>query len=288
MSKIKIIAGRICSLSYKFAKENSIHLIPANIMIGEETIKDDDDTKAQKFLQDMPTFREIPSTGVPSHGELLANFKEATKDTDKAIHVEASSKLSNFYSRGVVAAKELKKEGKDIRVFDTLTAVSMHGMFVYTASQLSRQGEDLDTILEKLTKLRDERRIVEYGVINTLKYLEKNGRIGKAKAWIANIFSFKPIISAKDGVLEPVGKVRTDTQALEFVVSKIKEDIKRTEATKVEVMYDYGINDEYLRSEVDPRIRKEFDAKVISFNQISTAIACHLGPEVWGVCVKLE
>jgi DegV family protein with EDD domain len=250
MSKIKIIAGRICSLSYKFAKENDIHLIPANIM--------------------------------------LKNFREATKDTDKAIHVEASSKLSNFYSRGIVAAKKLEKEGKDIRVFDTLTAVSMHGMFAYTASQLSRKGDDIDTILAKLKKLRDERRIVEYGVINTLKYLEKNGRIGKAKAWLANIFSFKPIISAKDGVLEPVGKVRTDPQALEFVVNKIKDDRERTKATKVQVMYDYGINDEFLRREVDPRIRKEFDAKVISFNQISTAIACHLGPEVWGVCVKLE
>lgn len=288
MSQVKIIAGRICSLSYKFAKENNIHLIPVNIMKGEETLKDDDDAKALKFLQEMSSFREIPSTGVPSHGELLAHFREVTKDTNQAIHVEASSKLSNFYSRGVVAAKELKEESKDIRVFDTLTVVSMQGMFVYTASQLVHQGNDMDTILSKLTKLRDEKRIIEYGVINTLKYLEKNGRIGKAKAWLANIFSFKPIITAKDGVLEPVGKARTDIQALEFVVKKIHEDILRTNAKRIEVMYDYGINDEFLRKEVDPRIRKEFDAKVISFNQISTAIACHLGPEIWGVCVKLE
>ena len=288
MAQVKIIAGRIASLSYKFANEQGIHLIPVNIMIGEKTIKDDDDLKARKFLRDMPNLEVIPSTGVPSHGELLKAYKEATKDSDQALHVSVSSKLSNFYSRGIVASKALKKEGKDIQVFDTGTAVSMQGMFAYMATQFSRQGDAIEKILSKLEKLRDERRIVEYGVINTLKYLEKNGRIGKAQAWLGTIFSFKPIISAKDGVLEPVGKVRTDPQALEFVVKKVHEDIERTKARNVEVMYDYGINDEFLRKEVNPRIMKEFNAKVISFNQISSAIACHLGPEVWGVCVKLE
>lgn len=288
MSKVKVIAGRIASLSYKFASENEIQLIPVNIMIGEKTLKDDNDAKASKFLTDMPNFKQIPSTAVPSHGELLQAYEKATKESNQAIHVAVSSKLSNFYSRGIVAAKEFKKQGKDIRIFDSQTAVSMQGMFAYKAAQLSKAGDNMDTIIEKMTKIKEERRIVEYGVINTLKYLQKNGRIGKAKAWIASIFSFKPIISAKDGVLEPVGKVRTDAQALEFITARINEDIQRTKPKSIEVMYDYGINDKFLKNEVDSRIRKEFDPKIISFNQISTAIACHLGPEVWGVCVNLE
>jgi DegV family protein with EDD domain len=285
MNKVAIITERLASLSYKFAKELGIHLIPVNIIIGEKTMKDDNDAQAEKFLRDMPTFKDIPSTAVPSQGEMVEAFKEALKDTKKGIYISASKKLSSIYDRGFAAARKLNKEGYDIRVFDSFTTVSMEGMYAYEASQMAKNGLNIDEIEKNLIKIRDEKRIDEFGVINTLKYLEKNGRIGKAKAWLATLFRFKPIISAENGELEPVAKVRTDNQALELVVKRIKEDMEKHESKKIKVMYDYGINDEFLKEQVIPRIKEEFDPEVISINPISTAIACHLGPEVWGVCI---
>lgn len=288
MPKVQIITERLSSLSYDFAEKNNIFIFPVSIILNNEVFKDDNDDDASKFLNNLKTLDEIPSTAVPSLGEMEIHFNKATKYIKNAIYISASQKLSGIYNVGVKIAEKLNKQGKDIRVFDSYTTVSMEGMYAWHASLLAKDGKDIDEIMKSLEKIKQERRIIEYGVLETLKYLEKNGRIGKAKSWIANLFSFKPIISAKDGVLEPVAKVRTNAQGLEAVIKKIKEDINRTKSKKIKVMYDYGISDAYIREEVDPRIRKEFDAEIISFNQISTAISCHFGPEIWGVCVKLE
>ncbi|MBN2015867.1 DegV family protein [Candidatus Dojkabacteria bacterium] len=288
MPKVRIITERIASLSYKFAEQRNIFLIPVDIIHKDKVLKDDRDDKAEEFIRSMSTFDEIPSTAVPPQGEMIKSMQEAMKGYEQGIYIAASSKLSGIFSAGQKAAQKLRDEGKDIQVFDSQTVVSMEGFMAYVAESLADEGNDFNAIWKYLEKLRDERRVVEYGVIQTLKYLEKNGRIGKAKAWLANIFSFKPIISAKNGLLEPVARARTNNQALELVVQKIKEDIVRTGATTVKVMYDYGLSDDFLMEVVNLRIKEEFDAEVVSYNQISTAIACHLGPEVWGVCVLLE
>ncbi len=288
MSNVKIITERISSLSYKFAKENNIHVFPANIVYKNKIIKDDCDEKSNKFLSKLDTFDEIPSTAIPSFGELKKELEKATRDTNKAIYITTSHKLSSMHSLAVKTAKYLNKKGKDIRIFDSYTTVSMEGMYAYYAAKLSYNNLDIDKIINSLEKIKDEKRIVEYGVIQTLKYLEKNGRIGKAKAWLGNILSFKPLITAKNGVLEPISKTRTNKKGLDIIVNYLKEDIERTKAKKIKIMYDYGISDQYIKETVNPRIKKEFNPEIISFNQISTVIACHLGIDVWGVCALLE
>lgn len=288
MQKVKIITERLASLSYKDAQRKGIYIFPANIIYKGDVIKDDNDADAQDFIQKLVNIDEIPSTGVPPLGEIIKAFREATNDCDDAIYISASSKLSGLYNAGLKAAKKLKEEGKDIRVFDSYTVVSMEGMYAHKAAALSNEGKTADEIISVLEKIKKDRRIIEYGVLNTLKYLQKGGRIGRAKAWVSNLFSFKPIISALDGVLEPIAKVRTNQQGLDLIVNKIKDDMKRTKARKISVMYDYGVQDDFIKSEVDPRIREEFDAEIILSNQISSVIACHMGPEIWGVCVLLE
>lgn len=288
MANVKVITERIASLSYEQADKLGISLFPVNIIYKDEVIHDDNDEKANKFLKDLPTFDEIPSTAVPPVGEMYEFFKHEMQDTDEGIYIAASSKLSGIYDAGLKVSDMLKKDGKTLKVFDSYGVVSIEGMYAYEAQNFSNEGKNLDDIFNHLEKLKNERMVVEYGVIETLKYLEKNGRIGKGKAWLANLFSFKPIISAKDGVLEPIAKVRTHDQGLEKIVTQIKTDIDRTNAKNIEVMLDFSISDEYLHDKVIPRLREEFNPKIISINQVSIVIACHLGPTIWGVCVKLE
>ncbi len=285
MQQVQIITERLASLSYRFAKENGIYIFPVDIVLNNKVIKDDNDKSATEFLRMLTTTENIPTTAVPPLKEMMNEFLKATRTLNNAIYISASSKLSGIFNAGQKVAERLKNNGKLIKVFDSSTVVSMEGMYAYWANKLAKEGKDIDEILNELIHIRDNRRIVEYGVLETLKYLEKGGRIGKAKAWLANLFSFKPIITAKDGVLEPIAKVRTDNQGLEKVLELIKEDIKRIKPKEIEIMYDYGISDKYVREIVNPSIQKEFCVRVISFNQISTTIACHMGPELWGIAL---
>jgi len=288
MSKVKIITERIASLTYKQAKKLDISLLPVNIIHKDEVIRDDNDTNAEKFLEKLPTFDEIPSTAVPPVGEIYEFFKQEMNDSNEGIYIAASSKLSGIHNASLKAAEMLEKDGKKLKVFDSYGVVSIEGMYAYEAHNLSEDGRNLEDIYDRLVNLRDEKKVIEYGVIETLKYLEKNGRIGKAKSWIASLLSTKPIISAKDGLLEPISRVRTHNQGLEKIVKLIKSDIERTKAKDIELMLDYSLTDEFVKETVIPRLRDEFKPKIISINQISIVIACHLGPTIWGVCVKLD
>ncbi len=288
MQKVKIITERLASISYRFAEKHNIALFPVNIMHKGKTYTDDDDAKAKDFLQKLETVEEIPTTGTPPLGHMIKAFEKATDKIKDAIYISPSSKLSSIHDHGVNVAKKLAEKGRNIKVFDSLTTVSMQGMMAYEAAKMAEEGEDIDTVYSHLKNLRDNRLIVEYGTLESLKFLKKSGRIGKGKSFFASLFSLKPVISAQNGELQPIGRVRTNEQGLDTVIKKIKEDMKRTGAEKLSVMYDYGLNEAYIRETVDPRMQKEFDTKIISFNQISIAIASHLGPNVWGVCAKFD
>lgn len=286
--RVKIITERASSLSYDFANKQNIFLIPIKIIIGDNTLKDDSDEKAQQFLIDLQTMEEIPSTAIPSLGEMTDYLRQATAETDRAIYITITSKLSGIYSQGVKAAEILAKEGKDIRIFDSETVVSMEGLYVYKANELSKQGKSIDEIMAFLENARSERLVDEFVALETLKYLEKNGRIGKAKAMISNLFSFKPVITIKNGVIEPIGKIRTNEQAIDFIIERIREGIIRTGAKKLLVMYDFGLDPRFVKVMVQAQMQREFDIELITYNQLSTAIACHSGPEAWGVGVFYE
>ena len=116
MSKVRIITERVTSLSYAFAKKQNIYLFPVNIIKGEEVFKDSNDEEGKKFIEEMESFEEIPSTAVPAPGEMKKILLEAVKETKKGIYISASSKLSGLHSLGVKVADELNKEGYNPQV----------------------------------------------------------------------------------------------------------------------------------------------------------------------------
>lgn len=289
MPNVKIFTERLSSLSYDFAKKNNIYLLATNIVTENENFKDDNDAQAHEFFKKIDLFEKIPSTATPSLGEVCNFIKSNIGDSREGIYLTPSSKLSSLYSLALKAADVLKEEEIDLSVFETPAVVSIEGWYALKAAELSNQGKSKKEILESLNKIKLDRRIVEYGVIETLKYLEKNGRIGKAKAFLGGVFKFKPIITEKDGELGPVTKVRTNSQGMRTIFNLIKEDMKRIGAKKARVMFDFGISDQFIRTVLEKELLREFPTfEIVSYNQISIVIACHFGPSVWGISLFFE
>ena len=288
MQSIAVIAERLSSLSYKFAYENGIYLIPTNAISGDIVYQDKDDDSAQSFFKKLEEMTNIPTTAVPSYGEMKDHFEKACENFDSGIYIAASSKLSGMYNLGLKVAQDLKQKGKDIKVFDSFATVSITGMYAYEAAKLSRENKSSDEIMLHLENLKKNKQVVEFGLLEDLKYLEKGGRIGKAKFWLATLLSFMPIISAEDGVLKPVSRARSAKQGIDLMIESIKNHMEKHGFTKLSVMYDYGISKDMAEKEINPLMEKTFKMELISYNQISIVIACHLGPNVTGICVKFS
>jgi len=256
MQKVKIITERISSLSYDFANKNDIYLIPTNVIWDEKNFKDDNDVQNIKLLKKLENSENLPTTAVPSYGEMKEYFEEAVKENQEGIYISTSSKLSGLYNLGLKVSKDLRD--RKIHIYDSEATVSVEGMISYEASQMAKKGFTCEEIIVELDKLKKEEKIKEYGTLETLKYLEKGGRIGKAKALLANLFSFKPIISLKDGLLEPIGRVRTQAQAIESIFDNIQEDINRLKPKKISVMFDVGLNQDFVKNSLTNQLKEKF------------------------------
>src|SRR5690606_31970506 len=125
-----------------------------------------------EFITGLDKLDEIPTTSVPSPMEMKSYFEEATRNHDEAIYISPSAKLTSMNSLGLQTAKELKSKGKHIEVFDSYATISIQGIYSYQANLLAQKDTPMAKILEILINMREKGLVVEYGTIETLKYLQ--------------------------------------------------------------------------------------------------------------------
>src|SRR5204863_5997015 len=116
-----------------------------------------------------------------------------------------------------------------VSVFDSRSVSMGQGALVLHAAQRAEEGADIDTIVAELED-RAQRSTVLF-TVDTLEYLRKGGRIGGAQALLGSMLSIKPIITIIDGAVEPAGRVRTRSNALQFIIDRIPDG--RVEAISV-------------------------------------------------------
>ncbi|MFH1482787.1 MAG: DegV family protein, partial [Chloroflexota bacterium] len=125
-----------------------------------------------------------------------------------SIHI--SSKLSATHNSALLAKEQF--QGK-IEVIDSLTCSMALGLLALAAAQRAREKRDLAEIAQEMRGLVP--RCYLFGLLDTLDYLVKGGRIGKAQAFLGSLLNIKPLLTVKDGEAHPLERVRTRPRAIE-------------------------------------------------------------------------
>jgi DegV family protein with EDD domain len=147
------------------------------------------------------------------------------------------------------------------------------GNLVVHAARRARDGAPLEAILREVHDRRDRQEV--FATLDTLEYLRKGGRIGGAQALLGSMLSIKPVISVTNGAVEPAGRVRTRSKALQFIVDRIPED----GVESISVLHAMAPElDEFLAL-VEPKVP---DAEVV-VGTIGPVIGVHTGPRLIGV-----
>ena len=271
---VRIVTDSTADLPAEMAQELAIAVVPLSVIFGEETLKEGIDISHDVFYERLARVKDLPTTSAPSVGDFLDTYRDVLKETDEIVSVNVSSKLSANYSNATQAAAILADEGARIEVVDSRT-VSLGMMFLCQAAvKAASQGASVEEIRDIIDDMIP--RISVYVVLDTLEYVRRGGRIGRARAFLGTMLRVKPILSFDGGEVHPEERVRTRTLALDRLFQIV------TSASNIEkVGVAYSINAEEAEA-LKRRLEEALDLKV-QMTRIGSVAGVHGGPGVLGV-----
>jgi DegV family protein with EDD domain len=144
-------------------------------------------------------------------------YRSLIEEHDGIVSIHISGKLSQTINSATQGARDVDVDGEKIKTIDTGQATIPLGLIVIEAANAAASGADLAGVVEAVHDAMGRARF--YGMVDTLEYLVKGGRIGRAKGFIGGLLKVTPIITLEDGESSPVTSPRTRRKAL----AKLKE-----------------------------------------------------------------
>lgn len=274
--KIAVVTDSTSDIPANIATKNKISVVPLNLHVENKTYLDNIDISADELYEMLPSSSVAPTTSAPSAGTFIEVYENLLKSYDQIISIHISSKLSLTHGSAVNAAKEINKKKKLVEVINSETASMALGLTsIIVAETIKKNNISLDEAKE-LSKNLSERSTF-LGMVPTLKYLVRGGRIGKAKGFVGSLLKFKPILTMQDGEAHPLVRVRS----IEKGINKLKELAQENSPLeKISVLY----TTEKDKAEDIAEDIKSFDKKIDPIiAQLGPVIGAHLGPNVLGL-----
>jgi DegV family protein with EDD domain len=257
-------------------EELGITVIPALICFGSETYRDGVDLTTEQFYKKLVSSKILPTTSVPTPPTFAQAYDKVAEETDEIVVITISHKLSAIHEVALQSVGLMKKKCR-IEVIDSEWSLMAQGLIVIAAAKAARAGASLDEVVS-LTR-RNIRRADIRIAFDTLEYLQRGGRIGKAKAFLGSVLKVNPILSIKDGETYPVARERSRAKAVEHLY-KFAAGYSHIEAMAIE---DATTPDEaeMLAELINPKFPKEN----IYRSKVTPAVGVHVGPHVLAVSV---
>lgn len=211
---VKIITDSLGDVPSAVAKELGITIIPVYVIFGTESFRDGIDLTTEQFYDKLAHSKTLPTTSVPPLGTFVDAFDKLAEETDEILAITISHKLSATHETALHAVELMKRKCR-VEVVDSQVVAMAEGLIVIAAARAAKAGASLDEVV-KLTRCNISRAEIRIA-FDTLEYLKKGGRIGRAQALLGSMMRVNPIITLRDGVVEPAGRTRSRAKAIDFL-----------------------------------------------------------------------
>ena len=218
----------------------------------------------------------LPTTTQPSPGDFAEVYRKLARETDEILVVTLSNKLSGTY-QSAIQAKSMVETKCRIEVIDSLLVVMGLGLIVISAAKAAQAGASLDELVALVRKAMPKSHSIMF--FDTLKYLAKGGRIGKAQGLLGSMLSVKPILTVKEGEVHPVTRVRSRTAGTDYLYNAVA-GFPRIEELAVE----HATTPDEADTLID-RLGALFPRDKIVKSTVSPVIGTYVGPHVLSVSV---
>ena len=262
---VKVVTDSLGDIPPEVAEELDITVIPLTVRFGTQTYRDGIDLTTEQFYDKLKRSRTIPTTAVPPLGIFSTTYEKLAQEADAILVITISHKLSGCYEAALQAV-ELVEDKCRVEVIDSRGA-----------AKAVRAGASLDEAAELVR--RNTSRVDLRIAFDTLEYLQRGGRIGRAQAFLGSVLKVNPILTIKDGEVYPVARERSRVRAVEHLVD-FASSYSHIEEMAVE---DATTPDE--AEELAERLDAIFPKERIYRTKVSPVIGAHVGPRVLAISV---
>lgn len=280
MCAIAVVTDSTATLPEDLVKKHNVYVAPLHITWDKVRYRDGIDIKTDEFYKRLRKSKTLPTTSGAIQGEFLQIYESLRGKVDGIVTIVVSGELSAAYS-AATNAKELVSE-IPIEVIDSKISTIGMGFGVIAAAKAAAAGGSLEQVAKAAKDTLAKVHV--FFALDTLEYLRRGGRVNMPAAVIASLLKVKPILTLKDGKVEPTSRPRTRPKAIETLLNLMKERVTNT-PLHVAVMHADDLEGlEQLKKEITSRFQTA-ELLVTSFTPV---MGTHTGPGNIGIAFYNE
>ena len=271
---VKIVTDSVSDITPEIATDLGITVVPLFVNFGSETYRDRIDLTSEEFYHKLMHSKILPTTAAPSPVSFAEVYDKLADETDGILVITVG--FGATYENAVKGI-ELKKRECRIEVISSREAIMAEGLEAIAAAKAANAGASLDELV--VLTHRNIERVDFRATFDTLEYLQRGGRIGKAQAFLGSMLKINPVVMIRDSEVCPAARPRSRAQAIDYLYnfamsySRIEEMAIEDATTPDEA--------EMLAERLHPKYPKER----IYRSKMSPVIATHTGPRAMAISV---
>jgi len=250
-------------------------VVPLYVNFDTDSYKDGVELTAHEFYDRLRTSPQLPTTSQPTPGDFLATYEELGA-YERILSIHIASNLSGTFQSAGTAAEQLG-DGR-VRTIDSQSAsvaIAMLGLAIQRRLERGTTDEEIDALVERY--------LMEHGLlftVDTLEFLARGGRIGKAKAFAGQLLNVKPILSIRDGEVLPVKRVRGNRKAFQEFIAALETNTRDEPGLRVGIAHadapERMVELEKMVRDIRPQAQIEMKTS------LGAVIGAHAGPGTVG------
>jgi DegV family protein with EDD domain len=269
VANVAIVTDSVTDLPPQVAEEAGIIVVPLVVRFGTDLYRDGLDLSPDQFYEKLKTSKVLPATSVPPPAAFADAYDKLAEKANEIVVISLTSKLSATYQVALQAVGLMKKRCR-VEVLDSQWAVMAQGFIAIAAARAAQSGASLGEVLD--VARHTMHRVDMRAAFDTLEYLERGGRIGKAQAFLGSLLKVNPVIGIKDGEVYPCARERSRAKAVDHLYN-FATSFGNVEGLAVEYATDLDEANRLVQ-----RLHSKYPQAPIYLSRASPVIGTHTGP----------
>jgi DegV family protein with EDD domain len=248
-------------------------VVPLYVLFGDESYRDYVELSPAEFYARLRTADELPTTSQPTPGDFLKTYEELA-DYERIYSLHISAALSGTYQSASTAASQLGDKVRTVDSESASAAIAMLGLAIQRRLDRGTSDEEIDALA---ARFRERAGLIF--TVDTLEFLRRGGRIGRASAWAGQLLQVKPLLTIKREVI-PLKRVRGNQKAMQEFISQFTSETVDAQTLKVGIAHaDAPERAEQLKKMVHGE-RPSAEVEIVT--TLGAVVGTHAGPGTVG------
>ena len=272
--KVAIVTDTTADLPPELVEELGVTIVPLQVIFGDEAYREGVDITTEEFYERLVKSRQLPTTSAPSVGDFQEVYERLLEEVDSIVSIHIGAKLSGTIQAAQTARQSLAKPER-IEIVDSQAVSVAIGFATMEAVEAARAGAKLAEV-KAAAESAVQRTHVRF-MLDTLEYVRRGGRIGRARAYLGTLLRVKPILSFREGEVYPEERVRTRARGLERM---IQWAVRHQKVKRAVVAHSTTLDE---AESIRERLAMAFPSVKVYLIRFGPVLGTHGGPGTIGV-----